>query len=195
MGKAAATRSLLLKTASEIMGAKGFEAASIDEIADCAGVSKGIVYYHFKSKADIAQCILVEGLDRLVDCFRDISAQHTDSSAALKEMMYTFIEGLYANQDFGRFLIVEYVRNDRPWSDEVQKHVFELQRIVSKEILCLRARGCVRQEVDPDFAASAIIGLTLSTTLDFIVNAKSARKEFTVFQLKDFVHHAIVQEM
>ena len=194
MGKAAVTRSLLLKTAAEVMGTKGYESASIDEIAERAEVSKGIVYYHFKNKAAIAECILVEGLDGLVFCFRDIASRSTDSTDALKKMVESFINALYDHKSFGRFLIAEYARCDRPWGPAVQVRIKELQRIVAKEILCLRAQDRIRQSVNPEFAATAILGLTLSLSLDYVVNGSGYDKQTVLEHLIVFVQYALAQE-
>ena len=49
--KACATRKQLLEAALAVIGEKGYSAATVDEIVDAAGVSKGVAYYHFKSKA------------------------------------------------------------------------------------------------------------------------------------------------
>src|SRR3954470_11334953 len=47
------TRSLLLDAAEEVFTAKGFEGASLDEIADRAGYTRGAIYKHFADKADL----------------------------------------------------------------------------------------------------------------------------------------------
>lgn len=63
--KACATRKQLLEAALAVIGEKGYSAATVDEIVDAAGVSKGVAYYHFKSKAVMAESILEEGIDLL----------------------------------------------------------------------------------------------------------------------------------
>lgn len=49
----AATRAAIISAAGELFTARGFDAASIDDIADRAGVAKGAVYHHFESKEQI----------------------------------------------------------------------------------------------------------------------------------------------
>jgi AcrR family transcriptional regulator len=46
----AATVALILTEARRLFDARGFEAPSIDDIAEAAGVAKGAVYHHFDSK-------------------------------------------------------------------------------------------------------------------------------------------------
>lgn len=44
-GKARATRALLLDAAVKVIGRKGYTGATVDEIVEEAGVSKGLAYY------------------------------------------------------------------------------------------------------------------------------------------------------
>jgi AcrR family transcriptional regulator len=46
-------RDQILDAASELFVAKGFESATVDEIAEKAGLSKGAIYWYFKSKLEI----------------------------------------------------------------------------------------------------------------------------------------------
>jgi AcrR family transcriptional regulator len=46
----AATVAMILSQARRLFTERGFEATSIDEIAEAAGVAKGAVYHHFASK-------------------------------------------------------------------------------------------------------------------------------------------------
>jgi AcrR family transcriptional regulator len=52
------TRERLLEAATEVFSRRGFEAASVDEIADEAGFSKGAVYSNFASKEELFLTLL-----------------------------------------------------------------------------------------------------------------------------------------
>jgi AcrR family transcriptional regulator len=54
----AATIALILNEARRLFAERGFEAASIDDIAAAAGVAKGAVYHHFESKEAVFQRVL-----------------------------------------------------------------------------------------------------------------------------------------
>lgn len=53
-----ATRERLLAAAAEVFAAKGFAAASLDEVAERAGYSKGAVYSNFGSKEELVLAVL-----------------------------------------------------------------------------------------------------------------------------------------
>ena len=51
--KKAATRAALLEAAARVFGRGGFYGASVEEIAEEAGFSRGAVYSNFESKEDL----------------------------------------------------------------------------------------------------------------------------------------------
>jgi AcrR family transcriptional regulator len=55
-------RSDLIDAAEKIFFSKGFERATMEEVADAAELSKGTIYLYFKSKDDLYEAIIVRGL-------------------------------------------------------------------------------------------------------------------------------------
>jgi AcrR family transcriptional regulator len=53
-----ATRSAILRAASDLFGRQGYAATSVDDIAAAAGVAKGAVYHHFASKERLFEPVL-----------------------------------------------------------------------------------------------------------------------------------------
>ena len=66
----ATTRRRLIDAALDVFSRNGFHAASLDEIAASAGVSKGAVYYNFTSKEDLFLTLLEERFQRILDNVR-----------------------------------------------------------------------------------------------------------------------------
>src|SRR5271170_3518964 len=52
-GKRARTRKKLIDAAAEVIGEKGFDRASLEEIAARAGMTRGAVYGNFKNKEEL----------------------------------------------------------------------------------------------------------------------------------------------
>lgn len=59
-------RAILLSAALEVFTVSGYHAASMDDIADRAGVSKPVLYQHFPSKLDLYLAVLDLHIDSLV---------------------------------------------------------------------------------------------------------------------------------
>lgn len=58
------SRDRLLSSAAKVFAERGFERASVDEIAAAAGLSKGTLYWNFNSKEDLFEALLEEHIDR-----------------------------------------------------------------------------------------------------------------------------------
>ena len=58
--EAAVTRANLLKTALSVFSAKGYASATLDDVAKAAKVTRGAIYWHFKSKADLYNTLTQE---------------------------------------------------------------------------------------------------------------------------------------
>lgn len=56
------TKKIIFEAAIKAFSQKGYHKSTMDEIAETAGVAKGTLYYHFKSKEDIFKFIIDEGL-------------------------------------------------------------------------------------------------------------------------------------
>ena len=52
------TREALIAAATEVFTKKGFHAASLDEIADAAGFTKGAIYSNFNSKEELLHAVI-----------------------------------------------------------------------------------------------------------------------------------------
>ena len=58
----ASTRAKLLQAALELFAARGYNATPVDAIAEAAGVSDGLLYYHFRNKPAVLHAIFEQSL-------------------------------------------------------------------------------------------------------------------------------------
>jgi AcrR family transcriptional regulator len=77
----ARTRSALVDAARFVFARKGFEGASLDEIAETAGYTRGAIYKHFRGKEDLLFAVYDELNDQALE--RYASLLQTDRSHAL----------------------------------------------------------------------------------------------------------------
>ncbi|MFJ3214501.1 ScbR family autoregulator-binding transcription factor [Kitasatospora sp. NPDC086801] len=56
--RALATRQTVLLAAAEVFDERGYAAATMSEILDRAGVTKGALYFHFRSKEELALAVI-----------------------------------------------------------------------------------------------------------------------------------------
>ena len=78
---------LILDTALELFANEGFYKTSISDIAEKAGISKGLIYNYFESKEALIQTIASDGIDNLLENFDP----NSDNILTKEELQY-FIE-------------------------------------------------------------------------------------------------------
>jgi AcrR family transcriptional regulator len=66
------TRSLLLDAAEEVFAEKGFTPATLDDIANAAGYTKGAIYKHFATKEDLFLAVSDRYWRRYFDNFAEV---------------------------------------------------------------------------------------------------------------------------
>jgi AcrR family transcriptional regulator len=76
------TRNLLLDAAEEVFARKGFDAAALEDIADAAGYTRGAIYSHFGSKAELFLAVVERQRQRFLDGFADL----VDSFGKLEDL-------------------------------------------------------------------------------------------------------------
>ncbi len=89
-------RAQLLVAALEIFTSSGYHAASMDEIAERASVSKPVLYQHFPSKLDLYLAVLDLHIDSLVFAIQRAIASTRDNRSRVKatiDAYFGFIEG------------------------------------------------------------------------------------------------------
>ena len=81
------TRSLLLDAAEKLFAERGLGSASLEDIADAAGYTRGAIYAHFGSKEELFLAVIERQRQRFLDGFADvISSFHQLSDLNLDEL-------------------------------------------------------------------------------------------------------------
>ena len=104
LGKSARTRARLMDAAVGLFAREGYEAASVNRIAQAADVVNGTFYLHFKDKDEIANAV-VYGI--AADIARQLDEAMTDVDDAVERTSTAtrrFIEFAAAQPDWGRAL-------------------------------------------------------------------------------------------
>lgn len=85
-----ARRAAILDAARAIFFAKGLDAATVDEIAEAAELSKGAIYLYFPSKEDIYFSLMEEGLQLLLADFQKIARRQDRADRLLVEFVNAY---------------------------------------------------------------------------------------------------------
>ena len=89
-----ARRAQLLEVALKVFVEQGYHSASMDEIAERAGVSKPVLYQHFPGKLDLYLALLETSCDTVIDGVKTALASTTDNRKrvqATMELWYDYV--------------------------------------------------------------------------------------------------------
>jgi AcrR family transcriptional regulator len=92
----------ILESARRTFAAKGFHAATMDEIAETAGVAKGTLYLYFDSKRTLYLKALEHGLSQLLELTTAKMQAAKGIRAKIRAFVGTRLEYAVDNRDFFR---------------------------------------------------------------------------------------------
>ena len=93
------TRAALLDAAADVFAKRGYHGASLDEVAEAAGFSKGAVYSNFASKEDLFIALIDEHGRALIKEFGDAAAQGEQDASSLIERLSDVYKRRNAQQE------------------------------------------------------------------------------------------------
>ncbi|MGD8837079.1 MAG: TetR/AcrR family transcriptional regulator [Desulfobacteraceae bacterium] len=67
MKNSAIRKKKLIKAATKIFAMKGFDHATMDEIAEAAKVTKGALYYNYASKSHLFVAVVTDGMEEIME--------------------------------------------------------------------------------------------------------------------------------
>jgi AcrR family transcriptional regulator len=86
-----AKRRQIIEGARAVFLAQGFDAASMNDIARAAGVSKGTLYVYFKHKEQLFEAIVEQECERQAEGIFDLDPNDHDVKAVLTRVGYAYI--------------------------------------------------------------------------------------------------------
>lgn len=72
------TRDVLVEAATEVFARRGFEGASLEEIAEAAGFTRGAIYKNFGGKEELFFAVIDRMNERVIEAFRGIAPEQGD---------------------------------------------------------------------------------------------------------------------
>jgi AcrR family transcriptional regulator len=170
--KKAQTRARLLDAAEVVFARRGFVAASLDEVAEEAGLTKGAVYSNFDSKEDLFQAVLDDRYNeqtmRIADLV-DQSASFDEQAAEGARLLLDF----FKHERTWTLLALEFdayaIRNPA-YSKRVIRHTRQLRRAVADLVSQHLDKLGLEPSLSPEELAIAFLalsnGMALATLAD-----------------------------
>ena len=93
------TRQQILETAQRLFNEHGYDATSLQMIADEMGLTKAAVYYHFRAKSEILHAIMQPGI-RQIEALLDEAAAMRGRRARIEHLVNGLVHFLVKNRHY-----------------------------------------------------------------------------------------------
>jgi AcrR family transcriptional regulator len=150
---ATARREQILDVALEVLGRAGYHGASMNDIADAAGVTKPVLYQHFDSKRDLFHALLDEVGTRLLTAITVATADASDGKSQTERGFQAYFRWVANDHDAFMLLFGGGARRD----DEFNTAVRRITDLAASSIAPL-----IAVDIDPEerrTIAHALVGL------------------------------------
>ena len=162
----------LLDAALDVFGEKGFSESSLEEVAQRAGVSRGLIYHHFGSKESLLLELHHELHRSLLERVQLAAVTDQGPLENLVRGSSAFLEAA-ADLPVARLFLLE-----TPAVPGLRKYMEERQRewlvLISGE-LARAVRNGAAAPLDPDMMARLLLGALQAATLAVVSDPDSAR--------------------
>ncbi len=78
--------SLIIETVNHLLATKGYDAMTVDEIADTVGIAKASLYRHFPSKEALGMAALVDIMHKALEIINQLNANDQTAIDKLKAL-------------------------------------------------------------------------------------------------------------
>lgn len=141
----------LFQAALEVCGEKGYHAARVEDIVARAGLSKGALYHHFKSKQELFLGLLESMIVEFKAMMAEAVKQSPSATEALRSSTHQFVEAFDAHPGMLRAITDLYLMAVR--DPGFRKHFLHYyEELVETAIPIIEkgiARGEFADDIDP----------------------------------------------
>jgi AcrR family transcriptional regulator len=149
-------RQQVLSAALEVFSTVGFHAASMDDIADRAGVSKPVLYQHFPGKLDLYLALLDAGVEELMATSNAALTRTTDNHLRVSAMTRAYFE--FIDDPAGAFRLV--FDSDLANEPAVRERVDAADQEIARQIAHVIAEDTGLSDEQALLLASGLQGMT-----------------------------------
>lgn len=154
-------RAAILDAALALFGEQGLERTTTAQVAQRAGVSKGLIYHYFPSKQALIGQVLERHGTRMHTATRDLAKEGLHPRDELRAIAHAMVEAVEGDPDGYRMMLRALA------SPDVQHAVAVSMGGPRREILeeRLRALGCADPALEARFLQTGLLGILVHRTL------------------------------
>lgn len=157
------TKRAIFESAIQVFSNCGYTGATMDEVVARAGVAKGSLYYHFKSKEELFIFIIKEGMDLIHEEVEKATENIDDSYEIIKESAKVQLKYVYENKDLFK-VIISQIWGTGERNNMLREEIKSLINKSSKKFKAVMDSGYIEDE-DPLLLSYGLLGVLVSSAL------------------------------
>ncbi len=162
----------ILSAAKRVFSRKGYEATTVEDIAQEAGFGKASLYFYFKKKEEVFLSLIKEGLERQRNLLKEIMDSRISNVERLEAVVSKFFAYVGENREFMRIVHSESQKLYATTLREVRSYIKKEHRKTMEGIASIVQEGIRSGEfrkVEPTLAAASFMGIIRSVIFDWLV--------------------------
>ncbi len=152
-----ALRRRIYEVARELFRKQGFEATTVEQIAEAADIAPATFFNHFQSKGAVLATMTGEVLEYV----GELVERHLEGGGSIGDQLVGLAEDaarqIADNHGLARDVVLEFVRRESRPEDTVP-YLTRLQGPVADTLRRGQERGDVRRDEDAEFLAEMVLG-------------------------------------
>ena len=176
---ASARREQLLDVAVQVFARQGYHGASMNDVAEAAGVTKPVVYQHFDSKRDLYLALLDEVGERLLTAISKATAGATDGKHQTELGFQAYFRWVANDHDAFLLLFGSGARRDEEFNDAVRKVTAQVAEAI---------KPLIAADIDPEHQrtiAHGLVGLSEGVSRRLVDNGTDFDPDLLARQVSD----------
>ena len=172
----------ILDATNRLLGSKGYEAMSMDDIAAEVGIAKGSLYKHFESKEALAAAVMTRLLQQTRDALDEVPAQWPairKLEGLLRWTLAQRLSGGVPHLPSTSPSLQQSLLANRPYMDSLMGLSDQIGALIHQA----RADGDLRPHLRDEFVLYTLYARTCDPTLEFLKATGSMSDQEIVEQM------------
>ncbi len=153
-----ARREQIIDVAIDVFGRAGYYGASMNDIAEAAGVTKPVLYQHFDSKSDLYRALLDEVAHRMLEAIAKATADARNGKEQTEQGFLAYFRWVAHRHDEFRLLFGGSARHDPEFSSHI-RHTTDAVAAAIAPLITVDI-----DDTDRETLAHAIVGIAESAS-------------------------------
>ena len=193
----------IIDTAKDMFINRGFQSTHIGQVCEHLDIARGTVYQYFSNKKEILYAILdsvAETIEDILDPddLKDFLKMKPDNETIVKfvdERISSCLSVISTEPIVIRLIYRDIAGIDEEVSEKVSEFLEKITMVISKEIEVLRNNNIFKSEIEPDIAASMLVGGVMMIVYQYSNNNKDYLDKSVTKAMSVLYLHGVYESM